>query len=105
VKAVNLLVTGHGRKAGIPWRVMPITLRHTCATHLLQGGADVREVQAILGHAWLFSTQIYTRVTPTDLVASHRRHHPRDRHGRPLKERGTGAYAQGRPSRLDDPEK
>ncbi len=79
MKAVNLIVEKHGVRAGIPWRVMPITLRHTCATHLLQGGADVRKVQAILGHVCLTSTQIYTRVTTDDLRAMHQRHHPRER--------------------------
>lgn len=58
---------------------MPITLRHTCATHLLQGGADVRDVQVILGHLCLQTTQIYTRVTTDDLVAVHERAHPRER--------------------------
>jgi len=77
VKTLNLLVRKHGEAAGIAKRVTPHVLRHTCATHLLQGGADLRHVQAILGHASIATTQIYTRVAVEDLVAVHRRSHPR----------------------------
>jgi integrase/recombinase XerD len=77
VKTLNLLVRKHAASAGIEKRVTPHVLRHTCATHLLQGGADLRHVQAILGHASIATTQIYTRVAVEDLAAVHRRHHPR----------------------------
>ncbi len=56
--------------------VSPHALRHACATHLLQAGADIRAIQELLGHASLDSTAIYTRVVPVDLKAMHRRYHP-----------------------------
>jgi integrase/recombinase XerD len=79
VKTLNLIVRKHGEAAGIARRVTPHLLRHTCATHLLAGGADLRHVQAILGHASIATTQIYTRVAIEDLAAVHKRHHPRKR--------------------------
>jgi integrase/recombinase XerD len=77
VKTVNLIVRKRAEAAGLGKRVTPHVLRHTCATHLLQGGADVRHVQLILGHASVATTQIYTRVAVEDLAAAHQRHHPR----------------------------
>ncbi len=77
VKTLNLIVRKHAEAAGITKRVTPHVLRHTCATDLLRGGADIRQVQAILGHASVATTQIYTRVAVEDLVRVHRRHHPR----------------------------
>jgi integrase/recombinase XerD len=77
VKTLNLIVRKHAEAASIVKRVTPHVLRHTCATHLLQGGADLRHVQVILGHASIVTTQIYTRVAVEDLVAAHQRHHPR----------------------------
>ncbi len=79
VKTLNLIVRQRGEAAGIQRRVTPHVLRHTCATHLLQGGADLRHVQAILGHASIATTQVYTRVAVEDLAAVHQRHHPRKR--------------------------
>jgi len=79
VKTLNLIIRQRGEAAGIARRVTPHVLRHTCATHLLQGGADLRHVQAILGHASIATTQIYTRVAVEDLAAVHQRHHPRRR--------------------------
>lgn len=65
--------------AGIKKRLTPHTLRHTCATHLMQAGADLRHIQALLGHASLATTEIYTHVAPPDLLAAHAQHHPRGR--------------------------
>lgn len=76
---LNELVRRHAVAAGITKRVTPHVLRHTCATHLLQGGADLRHVQAILGHASIATTQVYTRVAVEELAAVHRRSHPRAR--------------------------
>jgi len=69
----------HAKAAGIERVVTPHTMRHTFATHLLQGRADIRHIQAMLGHASVATTQIYTRVEVTDLKAVHRRCHPRER--------------------------
>lgn len=72
------LVREYARKAGIRKRVMPHVLRHTCATLMLQGGADIAHVQRLLGHAQLSSTQIYTRVAGRDMKATHAKTHPRE---------------------------
>ena len=76
-QAVWKLVRRCALAAGVGERVSPHTLRHTFATHLLDGGADLRIVQTLLGHADISTTQIYTHVSPTRLREVHRRHHPR----------------------------
>ena len=77
VKTLNLIVREYAKISGIRKVITPHTFRHTCATHLLNNGADIRYVQELLGHASPETTQIYTRVAINDLKKVFRLSHPR----------------------------
>ena len=79
--AVWQVVRKYARAANIDRAVSTHTLRHSCATHMLRAGAPIRHLQEMLGHASVETTQVYTRLTITDLKAVHRRYHPRERDG------------------------
>ena len=72
------MVRKRAKEAGLPSYVTPHALRHTCATHLLQAGADIRFIQELLGHASLSTTQVYTHVDISDLKKVHAQFHPRE---------------------------
>jgi len=76
-EAVWELVKKYALKIGAPSNITPHTMRHSFATHLLEGGADLRQVQEMLGHASIATTQIYTHTDMSKLKAAHKKFHPR----------------------------
>ncbi len=89
-QGVSGILAEHAAGAGIAKKVSPHTLRHSFATHLLEGGADVRVVQELLGHASVGTTQVYTLVTKDHLREVYFTSHPRARATRPETRPGTG---------------
>jgi integrase/recombinase XerD len=71
------LVKRHGKTAGLTGKYSPHTLRHSFATHLLEGGANLRAVQEMLGHADISTTELYTHVDAKRLLSIHKNFHPR----------------------------
>lgn len=76
-RRIQYIIKKYAEKAGIKTRVYPHMLRHTFATHMLDGGADLRVVQELLGHSNLASTQIYTHVTRNQMRSRYLEAHPR----------------------------
>jgi len=76
-RRIQHLIKKYARKAGLEMRIHPHIMRHTFATHLLDGGADLRVVQDLLGHARLSSTQVYTHVTQSQIRRKYLAAHPR----------------------------
>ena len=78
-RSVGKLIKRYGKEGGLALDISPHDLRHTFATHLLDGGADLRSVQELLGHVSLSTTQKYTHVSLDKLMEVYDRAHPRSK--------------------------
>jgi integrase/recombinase XerC len=76
-RRIQYIIKKYARQAGLDMRVYPHMLRHTFATHMLDGGADLRVVQELLGHARLATTQVYTHVSQNQIRRTYLAAHPR----------------------------
>ncbi|MFA5876597.1 MAG: tyrosine-type recombinase/integrase, partial [Candidatus Margulisiibacteriota bacterium] len=76
-RSIERMISLCAKKAGLVKKVTPHTIRHTFATHMLAGGADLKIVQELLGHASLSTTQVYTHITREQMKKTYDAHHPR----------------------------
>jgi integrase/recombinase XerC len=81
IRSIDGMLQKFSQDAGLPEKVTPHVLRHTFATHLLEGGADLRVVQELLGHSRLATTQVYTHITQTQARKIYMDAHPRAKEG------------------------
>ena len=75
---VGAMIRGYAKQAGITKNVSAHTLRHTCASHLLKNGMGLLDIQELLGHTLISTTQKYTQITIKELIEAHKKYHPRE---------------------------
>jgi integrase/recombinase XerD len=100
---ISVMVRRYAKAAGITKSASPHVWRHTCATHLVGGGANIAYAQRLLGHRDLRTTERYTRVTVPDIKAAHAKAHPRTGEPTPRQARAAAAPLQGLPKKTRQP--